>query len=150
MRIAIGSDHAGYELKERIKKYLVTRGHEVIDKGCVTTESNDYPDFGEAVALEVSNKSCEYGIIICGTGIGISIVANKVPGVRAALCLSKEMAYLARAHNDANVIAIGARIKLIDEVEDIIITFITSSFEGGRHKKRVEKIKTLEEKYRCK
>ncbi len=148
-RVAIGSDHAGFKLKEQLKAFLQQKGFEVLDKGCFTEESCDYPDFGEAVALEVQKNNCEFGCIICGTGIGISIAANKIPGIRAALCSSKEMAYLAKAHNDANIIAMGARIKLQDKPEEILETFINSKFEGGRHERRIEKIKNIEERYRC-
>jgi len=149
MKVAIGSDHAGFKLKERLKAFLIQKGFEVLDKGCYSNESCDYPDFGEAVALEVINKNCDYGLIICGTGIGISIAANKVHGIRAALCTSKEMAHFARAHNDANIIAIGARITLQDSPEEILESFFNSNFEGGRHERRINKIKNLEEKYKC-
>lgn len=149
MKIAIGSDHAGFKLKEQIKAFLIKKGFEVLDKGCYSEESCDYPDFGEAVALEVINNNCDFGCIICGTGIGISIAANKVQGIRAALCISKEMAHFAKAHNNANIIAIGGRIKLLDPPEEIIEEFINSTFEGGRHEKRINKIKKIEERYLC-
>ena len=149
MKVAIGSDHAGFKLKEQIKAFLIQKGFEILDKGCFSEQSCDYPDFGEAVALEVVNNNCDFGCIICGTGIGISISANKIPGIRAALCTSKEMAHFAKAHNNANVIALGARIKLQDSPEEIIEAFINSNFEGGRHESRIEKINKLEEKYKC-
>lgn len=149
MKVAIGSDHAGFKLKEQLKAFLTKKGFEVLDKGCFSEESTDYPDYGEAVALEVKNQNCDFGCIICGTGIGISIAANKVPGIRAALCTSKEMAHYARAHNDANIIAIGARIKLQDAPEEILEAFINSKFEGGRHERRINKIKNIEERYQC-
>lgn len=149
MKVAIGSDHAGYKLKEQLKAFLTQKGFEVLDKGCFSEESTDYPDYGEAVALEVKNQNCDFGCIICGTGIGISIAANKVPGIRAALCTSKEMAHFAKAHNDANILAIGARIKLQDPPEEILEVFINSKFEGGRHERRINKIKNIEERFRC-
>lgn len=149
MKIAIGSDHAGFKLKEHIKAFLFQKGFEVLDKGCNSEESCDYPDFGELVALEVANRNCDFGCIICGTGIGISIAANKVPGIRAALCTSVEMARFARLHNDANIIALGARIQLQDPVDKILNEFFSTNFEGGRHERRVNKIKSLEEKYKC-
>ncbi len=149
MKVAIGSDHAGFKLKEQLKAFLNQKGFEVLDKGCQSEESCDYPDFGEAVALEVANNSCDFGCIICGTGIGISIAANKIPGIRAALCISKEMAHYAKAHNNANILAIGARIKLLDPPEEILETFIKSNFEGGRHEKRINKINNIEERYKC-
>ncbi len=149
MKVAIGSDHAGFKLKEQLKAFLIQKGFEVLDKGCFSEESTDYPDYGEAVALEVKNQNCDFGCIICGTGIGISIAANKVPGIRAALCTSKEMAHFAKAHNDANIIAIGGRIKLQDAPEEILEAFINSKFEGGRHERRINKIKNIEEKYKC-
>jgi len=149
MKIAIGSDHAGFKLKEQLKAFLTKKGFEVLDKGCYSEESTDYPDYGEAVALEVKNQNCDFGCIICGTGIGISIAANKIPGIRAALCTSKEMAHYAKAHNDANIIAIGARIKLQDSPEEILEAFLNSNFEGGRHQRRIDKIKNIEERYKC-
>ncbi len=149
MKVAIGSDHAGFKLKEQLKAFLNQKGFEVLDKGCQSEESCDYPDFGEAVALEVANNNCDFGCIICGTGIGISIAANKIPGIRAALCISKEMAHYAKAHNNANILAIGARIKLLDPPEEILETFIKSNFEGGRHEKRINKINNIEERYKC-
>lgn len=149
MKVAIGSDHAGFKLKEQLKAFLNQKGFEVLDKGCQSEESCDYPDFGEAVALEVANNNCDFGCIICGTGIGISIAANKIPGIRAALCISKEMAHYAKAHNNANIIAIGARINLLDPPEEILETFIKSNFEGGRHEKRINKINNIEERFKC-
>ncbi|MCX8057704.1 MAG: ribose 5-phosphate isomerase B [Ignavibacteria bacterium] len=149
MKVAIGSDHAGFKLKEKLKAFLTQKGFEVLDKGCFSEESCDYPDYGEAVALEVVNNNCDFGCVICGTGIGISIAANKIPGIRAALCTSKEMAQLAKAHNNANIIAIGARINLQDSPEEILEAFINSKFEGGRHERRINKITNIEERYKC-
>lgn len=149
MKIAIGSDHAGYKVKEQIKNYLTQKGYEVIDKGCDSEESCDYPDYGEAVANEVINNKCDFGCVICGTGIGISISANKIPGIRAALCLSEEMAKYARLHNNANILALGSRIKPLDDFKKIIDAFLLTPFEGGRHERRINKITNIERKYLC-
>jgi len=149
VKIAIGADHAGFNLKEEIKKHLEKKGIAVIDKGTYSTESVDYPDFGEAVAEAVVQKEVDFGIVICGTGIGISIAANKVPGIRAALCSDTFSAHSAREHNDANVLALGARVVGVGLALDIVDTFLGASFEGGRHARRVEKIAGIEEKY-CK
>ncbi|MBU2447401.1 MAG: ribose 5-phosphate isomerase B [Bacteroidetes bacterium] len=148
-KIAVGSDHAGFKLKERVKSFLFNLSVEVLDLGCFSDESCDYPDYGEAVALVVKENKAKFGIIICGTGIGISISANKIPGIRAALCTSPKMAELARLHNDANILALGSRIIDENEAEVIIRTFLATEFEGGRHLKRLNKIKLIEEKNLC-
>jgi ribose 5-phosphate isomerase B len=148
-KIALGSDHAGFKLKERVKSFLFNLSIEVLDSGCFSESSCDYPDFGEAVALAVKNNEANFGIVICATGIGISISANKISGIRAALCTSPKMAELARKHNDANILALGARIITENEAEEIIKTFLNVEFEGGRHLDRVNKIKLLEEKNKC-
>lgn len=148
-KIAIGSDHAGFQLKEKIKKFLNELSYQVVDVGCHSEESCDYPDFGNAVAQLVKNGEVQTGIVICGTGIGVSISANKIPRIRAALCLTKEMAELARRHNDANILALGARIQSEDTIEEIIKTFLTTDFDGGRHIKRIEKIKLIEDNNLC-
>lgn len=148
-KIAVGSDHAGFKLKERVKSFLFNLSIDVFDLGCFSEESCDYPDFGEAVALTVKESKSKFGIIICGTGIGISISANKIPGIRAALCTSPKMAELARRHNDANILALGARIIPEDRIEEIIKTFLTTDFDGGRHIKRIEKIKLIEDNNLC-
>ncbi|HHW47030.1 MAG TPA: ribose 5-phosphate isomerase B [Clostridiaceae bacterium] len=146
--IAIGSDHAGYDLKEEIKKYLQEKGYEVKDFGTSSGGcSVDYPDFGLAVAEAVRSGECEKGIIVCGTGIGISISANKVPGIRAALCTDSFMAKMSREHNDANVLALGARVVGPGLALDIVETWLNSEFVGGRHKTRVDKISQIEEKF---
>lgn len=145
--IAIGSDHAGYLLKADIIKFLENRGLEVKDFGTNGPDSVDYPDFGQAVAEAVSNKECEKGIVICGTGIGISIAANKVPGIRAALCTDSYMAKMSRAHNDANILAIGERVLGPGVVFDIIEAWLDTEFLGGRHQNRVGKISNIEKKY---
>jgi len=145
--IAIGSDHAGYLLKADIIKFLESKGLEVKDFGTNGPESVDYPDFGQAVAEAVSNKECEKGIIICGSGIGISIAANKVSGIRAALCTDSYMAKMSRQHNDANILAIGERVIGPGVAFDIIETWLNTEFLGGRHQNRVTKISNIEKKY---
>lgn len=140
MKIAIGSDHAGFYLKEDIKKYLEEKGIEVIDKGTDSDNRVDYPEFGHAVGHEVIDKNLDFGIAICGSGIGISIAANKVKGIRAALCSEPYSAKLARRHNDANVLAMGARLIGLDMAKEIVDAFLNEEFEGGRHINRVSKI----------
>jgi len=139
LKIVIASDHAGFELKQAIKKNF-TEGFEWLDLGTDSLDSVDYPDFGEAMAKAIKNKDAERGIIVCGTGIGISIAANRYAAVRAALCTSPEMAALAREHNDANVLALGARITGFDTAMDCVDTFMKTDFAGGRHKRRIEKL----------
>ena len=149
MKVAIGSDHAGFDYKEIVKKHLEEKGFEVIDKGTYSKESVDYPIFGEAVAQAVASGEADRGIVICGTGIGISISANKVKGIRAALCTNEYMARMARKHNDANVLAFGARVLGIDVALGIVDVFFETEFEGGRHERRVNEIKNIEEKNFC-
>ena len=141
--IAIGADHAGYEYKEKIKELLKSMGLECTDFGTESAESTDYPDYAHRVAESVSSGKAEYGILVCGTGIGMSIVANKHAGVRAANVESPEAARLAREHNDANVLAIGSRLTPWEIAKEIVGTFLRTGFEGGRHRRRVEKIHTL-------
>lgn len=138
MKIAIGCDHGGYELKEVVKKHLSDKGFEVLDLGCHSTESVNYPVYGKAVGNAVVSKEADFGIVICGTGIGISIAANKVKGVRAGLCMNTTMARLTREHNNANVLAFGAR--MIGDVLalEIVDTFLSTEFAGGRHSARVD------------
>ncbi|HEV7231977.1 MAG TPA: ribose 5-phosphate isomerase B [Bacteroidia bacterium] len=140
MKIAIGSDHAGFSLKEKIRKYLAGKGYSVTDKGCFSEERADYPDFGHAVALAVENKEAETGILLCGSGNGINMAANKHKGIRSALCWTEEIARLARQHNNANVLALPARFISEEEAGLIADTFLTTAFEGGRHADRVSKI----------
>jgi ribose 5-phosphate isomerase B len=137
-KIAIASDHAGFELKQAVVRHLGAEN--VLDLGTNTVDSVDYPDFGYAVGKALQEGKIEQGIVICGSGIGISIAANRNPAVRAALCMNTEMAKLARQHNDANVLALGAR--LVDESTalDIVNVFFKTEFEGGRHARRVEKL----------
>ena len=146
--IAIASDHGGYDLKMEIIKYLGSQGLEFKDFGaCDGKISVDYPDYGKTVAEAVSNGDFEKGIIICGTGLGISITANKVPGIRAALCTDSYMAKMSREHNDANILALGGRVVGIGLALDIVEAWLNTSFSGGRHKIRVDKISAVEEKY---
>src|SRR5699024_703308 len=140
MKIGIGSDHGGFELKEEIKKHLKEKDIEYIDYGTNSTESVDYPDYGEAVGRAVADKEVDRGIVICGSGIGISIAANKVKGIRCALCSDSFSAKLSRAHNDANVLALGGRITGSVLALDIVDTFIEGEFEGERHSRRTEKL----------
>ena len=140
MKIAIGNDHAGPEYKFAIVKMLETNGHEVINYGTDSMDSVDYPDFGHAVANDVNKGMVDFGIIICGSGNGIAMSANKHQNVRAALCWTKEIASLARQHNNANIISIPARFTSIQQAVEIVKTFLKTDFEGGRHAMRVEKI----------
>jgi len=140
VRIAIGSDHAGFEMKQDLKEYIRSLGMEVEDFGAPSAEPVDYPDIGYQVAKEVAAGRFDRGILICGTGIGMSIVANKVPGVRAALAGDVESARLSREHNNANVLALGARICGKELVREITKAFLTTEFAGGRHARRVDKI----------
>ncbi|MDK2932034.1 MAG: hypothetical protein PWR07_2165 [Bacillota bacterium] len=140
MRVAIGSDHAGFEMKESLKEYVKSLGHEVEDFGAPSSDPVDYPDIGYRVAKDVASGRFERGVLICGTGIGMSIVANKVPGVRAALAGDVESARLAREHNDANVLTLGARLIRLELAREIVRIFLETGFAGGRHARRVEKI----------
>ena len=140
MIISIGNDHAGPEYKKAIVKYLELNEHTVINHGTDTFESVDYPDFGHPVAYDVESGKAELGIVICGSGNGIAMTANKHQGVRAALCWTKEIAQLAREHNNANVISIPARFTSIEQAVEMVHTFLTTSFDGGRHERRVHKI----------
>lgn len=144
MKIAIGCDHAAYDVKNRLKDYLISSGHSVLDEGTNSSTSVDYPTFGHAVARKVALKKVDKGIVICGSGIGISIAANKIKGIRAALCTSVIHAELSRKHNDANVLALGARLTKYSEIELIVKKWIETSFEGGRHLTRIRMIDTDE------
>ena len=143
MTIAIGSDHAGYELKQQICDYFQQHGIEFTDYGTHSRDRVDYPDLGVQVAKQVIAGTHDTGIVICGTGIGISISANKVKGARAALCNSDYMAEMARKHNNANILALGGRTTTIDYATRMIDIFLNTDFEGGRHANRVEKIHSL-------
>lgn len=145
MKIAIAADHAGFPLKEALKVRLLAEGHEVLDAGAFSGESTDYPDYAQAVAGSIVEGVVARGILVCSTGIGMSIAANKVDGIRAAAVTSPEAAQLTREHNDANVIALGARFLSEDEAAAIVKTFLTTEFsEGPRHIRRVEKIAAIE------
>ncbi len=144
MKIAIGADHAGFELKEKIKQRLVQQGIEVRDEGTVSNESVDYPDFARKVGEEVAARQVDYGVLVCGSGIGMSIAANKVPGVRAANVTTEYEAQMSREHNDANVLAVGARILKDDEAFAIVDKWLHTPFAGGRHQRRVDKIMEIE------
>ena len=144
MKIALGTDHAGYELKERIKEYLAEKGHEVMDFGTYSAESCDYPDFIYPAALAVARGECERAIVMGGSGNGESIVANKVRGVRCAVCWTEEGARLSRAHNDANVMSIGARFVSIEMVLKMLDIWLATPFDGGRHARRIQKIARIE------
>jgi ribose 5-phosphate isomerase B len=143
-RIAIGSDHAGFPVKEIIRKYLEAAGYAVDDQGTHSEESVDYPDYGKAVGERVASKQAELGIAVCGSGIGISIAANKVPGIRAALAHDVMTARLAREHNDANVLALGGRVVTPQAAVEMVQTFLTTAYLGGRHQRRLDKIAQME------
>ena len=147
MKIAIGSDHGGYELKELIKKHLQEKGLDVKDFGTDSAESTDYPDFAKEVGEAVVAKDFDRGILICGTGIGISIAANKIPGVRCALVSDCFSAKATREHNDANVLALGGRVVGPGLALEIVDTWLNTEFEGGRHQRRIDKIAEIEKKY---
>ena len=140
MKISIGNDHAGPDYKKAIVEMLESKGHQVKNYGTDTIDSVDYPDFGHKVATDVSDGKADFGIIICGSGNGIAMSANKHAKVRAALCWTKEIAELARQHNDANIISIPARYTSIPQVLQMVDTFLNTQFEGGRHQTRVDKI----------
>ncbi|WP_461832381.1 ribose 5-phosphate isomerase B [Aquifex sp.] len=144
MKIAIGSDHAGFHLKERIKEFLKGENYEVIDFGTHSTESTHYPIFAKEVAKAVQEGKADRGILICGTGIGMSITANKFPGIRAALCTNEYMARMSRLHNNANVLCLGERVLGIELALSIVKVWLETPFEGGRHEKRIELIYEIE------
>ena len=140
MKISLGNDHAGVELKEALKLYLEKNGHEVSNHGTDVNESVDYPDFVHPVANDVENGKADLGIVICGSGNGAAMTANKYPKVRAALCWTKDITKLSRVHNDANIISIPARFTKQEDALEMVDIFISTSFEGGRHKNRIKKI----------
>ena len=145
MKIALGADHKGFQYKEKVKKFLQGKGYEVIDFGTFSEESVDYPDFGFKVAKAVANKEAERGILFCWSGIGMCISANKIKGIRAALCLNEEMARLSREHNDSNVLSLSAKFIPEEKLLKIVEVWLNTSFEGGRHQRRLDKI-SLEER----
>ncbi len=139
-QICIGADHAGFELKTKVIEKLKKNGYSVIDKGCFSTDSIDYSDYAHPVAIHVENYENTIGILMCGSGNGINMTANKHQGIRSALCWTTEIARLARQHNDANIITLPARFITEEEAFDMIDVFLQTEFEGGRHQKRIEKI----------
>jgi ribose 5-phosphate isomerase B len=143
MNLALGSDHAGYRTKQELLAYLQSLGHTVRDFGTHSLDSVDYPDVAAAVARSVASNEEEFGVLVCGSGIGVSITANKVHGVRAANCLTEEMARLARQHNNVNVVTLGERLVSMDAAKAIVSVFLETPFEGGRHERRVKKIHDL-------
>jgi ribose 5-phosphate isomerase B len=145
MKIAFGCDHGGYDLKEDVIAFLKSRDIEVLDFGTHSTESVDYPNYGKAVGEAVQSKEADLGIVICGTGIGISLAANKVDGIRAAVVSDTFSARMARMHNNANVLAFGSRVVGKGLAIDLVKAWLDSSFEGGRHKRRVDKIMAIED-----
>ena len=144
MKVAIGADHAGFELKEKIRKLLADQGIEVVDEGTHSVDSVDYPDYARKVAETVARSEAQRGILVCGSGIGMAMAANKVHGVRAAHVTSEQEARLSREHNDANVVTLGARFLDDATAARIVDTFLTARFDGGRHQRRVEKISEIE------
>ncbi len=142
--IALGADHAGYGLKEALKAWLINHGYQVLDLGTYSTDSVDYPDYAALVAESVVDHKVERGLLICGTGIGMSMAANKVPGVRAALCADLYTARMSREHNDANVLVLGGRLMGADMATDILRAWLETDFTGGRHARRVDKIADIE------
>ncbi|MGX6590577.1 ribose 5-phosphate isomerase B [Cetobacterium ceti] len=143
MKIALGADHGGYQLKEIIKKHLESKGYDVVDKGTYSTDSVDYPDYAKAVATAILENEVERGILVCGTGIGISIAANRFKGIRAALCNNTTMAKLTREHNNANILALGGRMTGDVLALEMVDVFLNTEFQGGRHQTRIDKIDTL-------
>jgi ribose 5-phosphate isomerase B len=146
MTIALGADHAGFALKQELKSWLTGRGVEVLDLGTDSTASVDYPDFALAVGRAVQAGRAERGVLVCGSGVGMAIAANKVPGIRAAVAVDVETARLCRAHNDTNVLALGARITGSEAAADIVQAWLEAEFEGGRHARRVAKLAELEDR----
>ncbi|HKW26861.1 MAG TPA: ribose 5-phosphate isomerase B [Terriglobales bacterium] len=145
MKIALGSDHAGFDLKESVKLFLVAQGIQVDDRGTHSLESVDYPDFARAVGEEVVRGQADFGILVCGTGIGMSMSANKIAGIRAAKADTEYETEMARTHNDANVLCLGARVTDSAMAEKLVCKFLETPFEGGRHQRRVDKIMAIEQ-----
>lgn len=144
MKIGIGNDHSAYALKQTIKAYLESQGHEVVDYGAYSAERSNYPEFGEKVARAIVRGEVERGVLICGTGVGISIAANKVKGIRAAVCSEPVTASFVRRHNDAQIIAFGARIVGEEMAKAIVDAYFGASFEGGRHQTRIDMLMDIE------
>jgi len=144
MKIAMAADHGGFELKNILRDYLTELGHTVTDLGTNSPESVDYPDYAQLCCKEVINKTVDFGILVCGSGVGISIAANKIDGIRCGLCPSAEIAALVKQHNNANVIALGGRFTAPDLAKEIVDAYMNAEFEGGRHQQRIDKIMSLE------
>jgi ribose 5-phosphate isomerase B len=142
MRVYLGSDHAGFEMKEALKPYFERRGVELVDVGCDSEDSVDYPEYAHKVATAVGSGEADRGVLVCGSGIGMSMAANKVEGVRAAMVTDPELARMMRLHNDANVVTLGGRYIPQELAEEILGAFFETDFEGGRHQRRVDKIET--------
>ena len=139
-KIALGGDHAGFELKEKVKSLLEKRGYEIEDFGPVSDQSTDYPDFAHPVAIAVEQGKFDFGILICGSGNGVAMAANKHQGIRAALCWNEMLAKLARAHNDANILCLAGRFIDFELAKEIVNIFLSTNFDGGRHERRVNKV----------
>jgi ribose 5-phosphate isomerase B len=148
MRIALGADHAGVDLKDQLKRLLAERGDVWKDFGTTNGESVDYPDFAAHVAHAVAAGAFDRGILVCGSGLGMAIAANKVPGIRAVAVVESESARLAREHNDANVLALGARLTSFERAADLVEIFLTTPFSGGRHQRRIDKLAVLDQHIR--
>ncbi len=144
MKVVIGSDHGGFELKEVLKKHLTEKGFDVTDVGCYDTASVDYPDIAEKACEKVVSGECSWGVLVCGTGIGISMAANKVRGIRCALVSNEYSAEMTKRHNNANMLALGGRVTGPDLAKSILNAYISAEFEGGRHQSRIDKIKAIE------
>ena len=145
--IALGADHAGYELKEALKAWLINHAYHVLDLGTHSTESVDYPDYAALVGESVADHKVERGLLVCGTGIGMSMAANKIPGIRAALCGDLYTARMSREHNDANVLVLGGRLMGADMAADILHAWLEADFAAGRHARRVDKIADIERRH---
>ncbi|MDY0339820.1 MAG: ribose 5-phosphate isomerase B [Coriobacteriia bacterium] len=145
MRIFLGSDHAGFELKEQVRDVLQSIGHDVVDIGPYTDESVDYPDYAERVGRAVASGEAPFGVLICGTGLGMAIAANKVPGVRAVQASEPEMARMARLHNNANILTLPGRFIDKEQAAEVLSVFLSTPFEGGRHQRRLDKISEIEQ-----
>lgn len=149
MRLAVGADHAGFELKKELLNYLRECGHEVIDKGTTSSEPVDYPDFAEAVGTALRKNQADRGVLVCGSGVGASVAANKIPGIRAGLCHDTYSAHQGVEHDDMNVLVLGARVIGLELAKELVERFVTAQFTGEeRHRRRLEKIKSLETRYR--
>lgn len=147
-RIALGADHAGFQAKENVKQYLESEGYAVSDVGTSSEESVDYPDFAAKVARRVQHGQSDLGILVCGTGIGMAIAANKVAGVRAAVAHDNMTAQMSREHNDANVLTLGARVLSEHQIIEVVASFLSAQFTGGRHQRRVDKISELDQEHK--